>query len=1139
MDINIYKKKEKRNWLKLVFPVFLAVIVSLILYKFLFPPAPESLKMDGRDIRNGMENGSDFLKQPVSFTINSEAPSKNRESRGNFSLRLDNPGHSDHVTDLLFSDQGKILLSASLDGTIRVWHVAQKDNPVPVSTIRGVASKVVDLIEFPSLEDTRGVFGRIHAIALSADSTYLAAAASSRTRLYNLRRQRMVGVFGQHSARITDLTFSPDGKYLASASRDGTILIYDMARMRDCDEKGIPLADMQGSFFKKLPVPGGPVLEIYFLMNRLFAVSQDGSMGFYECPDFTRTAGFSDPLQAVTCAGLSHDEKYLLAGTASRSLIMISPLGKKIRDFSALAELPQKICFSPDDRQVLVSCSNETGGGTLHCFSFPDGVEIKEFPVKNRPIGAIASTAREGSRFWASADNAMHEITIWDENGDKYISIPPGALAIRNVQLSPEGTIGVGILGDMDEARRFIPASLCFDAKKLVLRPVSTADQLNGAVQALDQLSVITADATQSSLDILNQLVKIQVSRDGEPLGHILSGPLNGDMHHAITFAGKHLLVCGGRDGILLAYDMKCNLVGRLEGPGGDILALAGNSEKPQVAAASSDHAVRIWDLSQLENIAKNDGPASDNMPAIVGHALQIMSRIETFARDAAALEKEMSRLFLENVENWHAAGQYLRLLQFDSVRKIEPTMSLTLFRNNEWLAWLTQGYVGLSSPKVMKYFGYQADYWSMIRDENIKYLAFDHMYDKMFRPDLIKLAVNDKEHFLEFLKANHNDDFFYEALVLNPPPEASILSPVNGQRIAGRSMDVKIRIKDMQGGIGDVRIYHNGKLVTSRGVFRAYKTGTEYDESSAVETKRIVSGREFYSEKGDLEKTISIQLVPGKNTISCTAMNYRNTVKSAMVFCDVFSTMPEKKPRLFGLVIGTNNFQNPRINLTFTHFDALGVADILRKNGSNYFSDVIIKNMLDPKKEKLQAALTELQAQMDPLDTFVFFASTHGSLDDDKFCLVTADCDGSELNETNSISGDELMEYTIKIPALQQVIILDTCFAGSSSWTFNDLYETRLQTFSLGSGLHLLSACSPYEYSSEGFNQHGVFSYYLIKALEGDADYFGNKDGQVSVLEVSQYVREQIKTSPFEFQFQSPISSEYGKDVILVDRRK
>jgi hypothetical protein len=646
-------------------------------------------------------------------------------------------------------------------------------------------------------------------------------------------------------------------------------------------------------------------------------------------------------------------------------------------------------------------------------------------------------------------------------------------------------------------------------------------------------------EATQSNLTVLNNLTKIQISQDNETPRFILSGPLNGDMQYTITFAGKNLLVCGGRDGVLLVYNLKGNLVGRLNGSEGDILALAGDPSKPQVVASSSDHTVRMWDLSQLEYEVKRDDSASADMPFIISEAAEIMSRLGTFKKDAAALEKEMSRLFLENVEDWHAAGQYLRLLKFARIKTIEPTVSLALFQNNEWLVWLPQGYVALSSPHVMKYFGYQADYLNFNKRENLKFLTFDHLYDKMFRPDLIKLAVTSNEQFKNFLNANKDDDFFYEALVLNPPPEVSIQSPVNGQHIDGKAVEVKVKVKDMAGGIGDVRVYHNGKLVSSRGVFRTYQSGTEYKKSSPIEIKRVISGKEFYAEKGDMEETITVRLVPGKNNISCTAMNYRNTVKSTMVFCEVFSSLPEQKPRLFSLVIGNNNFKDPGINLTFTHFDALGVAEMLRKNGKRYFSDVIVKTMLDPKKEKLQAALTELQAQMDPLDTFIFFASSHGALLDDRFCIVTADYESGDLNESNSISGDELMETTMKMPALQQVIILDTCFAGSSSWTFNDLYETRLQTFSLGSGLHILSACSPYEYSAEGFNQHGVFSYYLIKALEGDADYFGNQDGQASVLEVSRYIREQIKSSPIEFQSQSPMLSEFGKDVILVDRHK
>ncbi len=193
------RKIRKSKWRKWVWPLLLTVLVCIVLLKFLFPPPPETVGIKDASDFQGKQTGIHFSEQPVSFAVNTEMPPKNKNERGGFFLRLDTPGHTNHVTDLVFFDQGKILLSASLDGTIRVWQVAQKNKPVLISTIRGMLSKFVNFNL--SLEELRDAYGRIHALALSADGTYLASAASSRIRLYNLRRGRMIGSSTTTAAR--------------------------------------------------------------------------------------------------------------------------------------------------------------------------------------------------------------------------------------------------------------------------------------------------------------------------------------------------------------------------------------------------------------------------------------------------------------------------------------------------------------------------------------------------------------------------------------------------------------------------------------------------------------------------------------------------------------------------------------------------------------------------------------------------------------------------------------------------------------------------------------------------------------------------------------------------------------------------
>jgi len=59
------------------------------------------------------------------------------------------------------------------------------------------------------------------------------------------------------------------------------------------------------------------------------------------------------------------------------------------------------------------------------------------------------------------------------------------------------------------------------------------------------------------------------------------------------------------------------------------------------------------------------------------------------------------------------------------------------------------------------------------------------------------------------------------EALETSPPPEVEIISPRDGKVIRSEFVTVKVRVKDTGGRIGDIRVYVNGKITTSEGVYR------------------------------------------------------------------------------------------------------------------------------------------------------------------------------------------------------------------------------------------------------------------------------------------------------------------------------
>jgi uncharacterized caspase-like protein len=184
---------------------------------------------------------------------------------------------------------------------------------------------------------------------------------------------------------------------------------------------------------------------------------------------------------------------------------------------------------------------------------------------------------------------------------------------------------------------------------------------------------------------------------------------------------------------------------------------------------------------------------------------------------------------------------------------------------------------------------------------------------------------------------------------------------------------------------------------------------------------------------------------------------------------------------------------------------------------------------LFDPGKQKILDAFSELNNTMSPGDTFVFCISTHGALKDDVYHLITADFVGA-LTEESSICGHDLMRLSKDLPALKQIFILDTCHAGAVGWEYNDLYESRLMGISLGSGLNILYASTPYAFALEGYQLHGFLSYAVIEALKGKADE--NRDRKVSLSELGRFVKETVRS--ISSGFQNPVLSIVSKNIII-----